>query len=109
MPCIPGPRSVIRATRRGQAGSCVIHVLPSKASKLYPQSGEDANRQQIVCRLQKSGGGMHTLIETIAFWGLVAKEDKVHETIIAVAFLALLLAPCISAIFSSSSDYEEPT
>jgi hypothetical protein len=52
---------------------------------------------------------MHTLIKTIAFWGLTPKEDRVHDAIIAVAFLAILVAPCIAAVFSSSSDYEEPT
>ena len=51
---------------------------------------------------------MHTLIEPIALWGLV-KEDRVHDSIIALAFLAMLIAPCIAAIFGSSSDSEEQT
>jgi len=51
---------------------------------------------------------MHTLFELIALWGLV-EEDRVHDAIIALAFLAILVAPCIAAIFGSSSDTEEPT
>ena len=52
---------------------------------------------------------MHTPIETIALWGLIEKEDRVHDAIVAIAFLAILIAPCIAAIFGSSSDSEEPT
>jgi hypothetical protein len=52
---------------------------------------------------------MHTLIESMALWRLVEHEDHVHEAIVALAFLAILLAPCIAAIFGSSSDSEEPT
>jgi hypothetical protein len=51
---------------------------------------------------------MHTLMKTIALWGLIEKEDRVHDAIIALAFLAILIAPCIAAIFGSSSDSEEP-
>lgn len=52
---------------------------------------------------------MHTLIESMAFWRMVESENRVHDTIVALAFIAILVAPCIAAIFSSSSDSEEPT
>ncbi len=52
---------------------------------------------------------MHTLIESMAFWRMVESENRVHDTIVALAFIAILVAPCIAAIFSSSSDSEEPS